>query len=54
VTEHLKAPATRRTTLAALVVFTGNDAYRQATGSMIHMVIGVSIVHQVSFVNQPH
>jgi hypothetical protein len=28
VAEHLSAPATRRTTLAALVVFTGNDAYR--------------------------
>eukprot|EP01033_Poteriospumella_lacustris_P010916 gene10916-7764_t len=30
VAKHLQAPTTRRTTLAALVVFTGNDAYRTA------------------------
>jgi hypothetical protein len=30
VAEHLKAQATRRTTLPALVVFTDNDAYRLA------------------------
>lgn len=30
VAEHLKAQATRRTTLPALVVSTGNDAYRLA------------------------